>query len=45
MKIKIEERIKQIENEIEDKVAEDFYKEIIEALKYIGGDDMALSGS
>ena len=45
MRIKIEERIYQIEEEIENEISERYSKEIIDKLKDFGGDDCNLNGS
>ena len=45
MKQRIEKRIMEIEDEIGDKVAEDYHKEIIETIKGLGGDETSLDGS
>ena len=45
MKQKIEVRIKEIENEIGDKVVESYHKEILETIQGLGGDQTSLDGS
>ena len=45
MRMKIEERISQIEQEIGNEISERYHKEIIETLKEFGGDDHNLNGS
>ena len=45
MKSKIEERIKQIEMEIGNKIVDDYHKVIIETIKGLGGDETCLDGS
>ena len=45
MKLKIEERIIQIEEEIGREVSEEYQKEILETLKLLGGDDYSLNGT
>ena len=45
MKLKIEERIKQIEEEIGNTIFEDYHKDIMETIKEFGGDETSLDGS
>ena len=45
MKVKIEERIKQIEEEIGNKIVGDYHKDIMETIKEFGGDETSLDGS
>ena len=45
MKKQIEQRIVQIEEEVADKIANDYVGEIIETLRKIGGDEKNLNGS
>ena len=45
MRMKIEERISQIEQEIGNEISERYHKEIIETLNEFGGDDHNLNGS
>ena len=45
MKLKIEERIKQIEEDIGNKVVDEYHKEIIETIEGLGGDQTALDGA
>jgi hypothetical protein len=45
MKIKIEERISQIEQEIGNEISERYHKEIVETLREFGGDEHNLNGS
>ena len=45
MKVKIEERIIQIENEIGDEICEEYYNEIVKTIKELGGDEHSLSGA
>ena len=45
MKIKIEKRIKEIEEKIGDEVAASFHKEIVETINNLGGDHQNLNGS
>ena len=45
MKIKIEERIYQIEQDISNEISEEYVKEIIDTLIKLGGDDQNLNGS
>ena len=45
MKKKIEQRIEQIENEIGNKIVDDYHKVIIETIKGLGGDETCLDGS
>ena len=45
MKEKIEQRIKEIEEDIGNKVVDDYHKEIIKTIEGLGGDETALDGS
>ena len=45
MKLKIEERIKQIEEDIGNKIVGDYHKDIMETIKEFGGDETSLDGS
>ena len=45
MKKKIEQRIKEIEEDIGSKVVDDYHKEIIKTIEGLGGDETALDGS
>ena len=44
MKRRIKERIEQIENQIGDETVENFHKEVVEALKELGGDETQIDG-
>ena len=45
MKEKIEEKIQQIEQEIGDEIVSDYHKEIVEAIKDMGGEETSIDGS
>ena len=45
MKEKIEQRIKEIEEDIGSKYVDDYHKEIIKTIEGLGGDETALDGS
>ena len=44
MKIKINKRIKQIEEEVEREVSEEYLEEVMETLRELGGEDNSISG-
>ena len=45
MKLKIKQRIIEIENDIGNEVAEENVKEVVETIKSLGGDEHSLSGA
>ena len=45
MKAKIQERIIQIESDIANEISEKHYKDIIETVKDLGGDEHSLNGN
>ena len=45
MKNKIEERIKEIEKDIGNEIVDNYHKEILEAVKDLGGDETGIDGS
>ena len=45
MKIKIRDRISQIEEDIGQDISEEYFKEILETLRKLGGDEKNLNGS
>ena len=45
MKVKIEQRIKEIEENIGDEIAENYHKEIVDTINTLGGDHQNLNGS
>ena len=44
MRFKIQDRIKQIEEEVEREVSEEYLKEIMETLRELGGEENSISG-